>query len=124
MKVYKVTERNQRYYLSCLNLNPAKAKLCHKGLIPSRIYRIGKKTRATKHSLGIFCFKTLQRAREFRGDNPSRAILMVEGIGQARLSPHIDPFYEMPQQSPSILECSPRGTICFPEVKVIQEVQG
>jgi hypothetical protein len=98
-----------------------------------RNYRVGEIVEAKKGSLGIFCFKDFLSIKKFCTIEYFK-ILKVESIGEASYpnlicirhqTRYLNSFYHS-----NIPRCNnkwrgnniPDGTICFPAVKVLEEV--
>lgn len=96
----------------------------------SREYKVGKTVKARKGTLGIFCFKDIINIIKFC--DPSRyKILKVQSIGKAIYpkflcskpgSEELKEFYKERSELAEITTQVPDGTICFPSVKVLSEV--
>ena len=75
-------------------------------------------------SLGIFCFETLQNARDFQL-NHRDMIIKVEPIGKGvrrRVRGSLNCIREFyaDRSDPYLKTDTPIGTICFPAVKVLE----
>lgn len=123
MKAYKIILDNWLSY--CVPYNWSSKKYPY-----SLDYALGKETKAADGTLGIFCFETLEAAREFSEGDFCMKILEVEGIGK-----HIYPeeicmyvtheriheFYNIGKRD---LKPPPKGTICFKSIipfRVVEE---
>ena len=94
-------------------------------------YRIGHKTFAVNKTMGLFCFKTLKDAQNFRVS--SECIFKAEGHGLpyqpkyvCRFSHNLLQFYKCKRSKKSIKELSspaPWGTVCFPAITIGELVE-
>lgn len=94
--------------------------------VPSRLYRVGRTSKAYPKSLGIFCFNTMAEAEEFAdkgGSDNNDRILKVNGRGKSLIPEWIDRDWNYPCLAGGYTYSSmtiPLGTICYPQVKVLE----
>jgi len=110
MKVYKVVKKQGIRRVSCWASE--KFKL---------YYPKGAVVEAPKGTMGIFCFKKLKDAKRFAWED--ELIIEVDGIGKPYrpcfvCSLQQEHWYNM-YKKVSRKYKSPKGTICFPKVKVL-----
>ena len=104
-----------------------------------KIYQKGKTVRATTGTLGIFCFKTKENAKDFIDilgfwESAGFSIIKVETAGKGKVPKFIclvsigyntedlfNDFYKHSKLDMSMFfrEEPPDGTICYPAVKVL-----
>ena len=130
MKVFKIVDAKTRKSLVLYNNWGHDTHFCNYVLK----YPEGETVTAPEESLGIMCFESMECAKEFINENMwtgRETILQVEGIGKPIRPKRVASFKirnplavfnrlrNSKKSTVKITHSAPRGTICFPAVKVL-----